>query len=264
MEPPSKRRKLDIQPVPLPETKGRKPGEFEPNVEKALHPLLPRPPFFMIQVAPSGVGKTTLLMNMLCRKEYYGGKFDKDHILIWSGTKLLDPLWSSPWVKQNFEEDNIFDAFSQDHVEQVVNQVKAEREKKEMKPYLFVFDDMITEGICSNVPWMVGMLEKLSMWGRHVGISTIILSQKYNMISKKIRLRDTIDWIIFKVSREELKDILEEQSGRLEKKAFKQVYEHATAEPYCFLHISGKTQDPADKYRKNFDSILRINTSDPS
>lgn len=215
----------------------------------------------MLMVAPSGVGKTTLLMNMLCRPEYYGSKFAKDHILIWSGTKLLDPLWSSPWVQQCFLDENIFDTFAQEHLQQVVEQIKKEREEGDLEPYLFVFDDMITEGICSNVPWMIGMLEKLSMWGRHVGISTILLSQKYNMISKKIRLRDTIDWIIFKVSREELTDIVAEQSGRLEKPVFRRVYELATSEPFSFLHISGQTQDPAQKYRKRFDSVLRPPTA---
>jgi hypothetical protein len=249
-------KRLDIQPVPLPHTQGRKPGEFSPRTAKSLHPMLPGPPFFMLMVAPSGVGKTTLLMNMLCRPEYYGGKFEQDHVIIWSGTKTLDPIWSSPWVQRTFAEDNIFDSFSQEHLEQVVNQVKEERDSKDMRPYLLVFDDMITEGICSNVPWMVGMLEKLSMWGRHVGISTILLSQKYNMISKKIRLRDTIDWIIFKVSQEELRDICEEQCGRLDKADFRKLYEYATAEPFSFMHISGKTQDPQQKYRKRFDSIL--------
>jgi hypothetical protein len=252
----SKFKSLTIEEVPLPEGR-QKAGQFDAATLNKLHPLLPRPPFYMLMVAPSGVGKTTLLMNMVCRPEYYGNKFEPDHILVWCGTKDLDPIWSSPWIKRCVDEDNILDEFSQEKLQEVVDHVKKEREQGDLRPYLFIFDDMITEGICSNAPWMVGMLEKLSMWGRHVGISTVILSQKYNMISKKIRLRDTIDWIIFRVSKEEEKEITEEQQGRLEKEEFKRVYQYATAEPYSFLHISGATQDPELKYRKKFDAILQ-------
>jgi len=253
---------LDIEEVPLDE--GRvKAGQFSPRTLGKLHPLLPKPPFYMIMVAPSGVGKTTLLMNMICREAYYGKKFEDKRIFVWTGTKELDPLWSSPWVKQTIPEDNIQDTFSQQELEQQVNQIKADREKGDMKPYLFIFDDMITEGICSNSSWMVGMLEKLSMWGRHVGISTMILTQKYNMLSRKIRLRDTIDWILFKTSSKETEEITEEQTGRLEEDEFRRMYEHATSEPYSFMHISGATQDPHLKYRKKFESILRTSLSDP-
>jgi hypothetical protein len=252
---PTKKRGLTIEEVPLPEGQQRS-GTLSPKTLKGLHPLLPKPPFYLLMVAPSGVGKTTLLMNMICKKEYYGGKFQEDHVLVWTTTKDLDPTWSSPWLKGVVDRDNIFDSFAQDHLQEVVDHIKTEREQGEHAPYLFIFDDMITEGICSTNPWMVGMLEKLSMWGRHVGISTIILSQKYNMISKKIRLRDTIDWIIFKVSKEEEKEICEEQSGRLDKLQFQHIYQHATNQKYGFLHISGQTQDPAKKYRRNFEVYL--------
>lgn len=253
---PKKFKSLTIEAVPLSEGM-EKPGQFSPRTLNNLHPLLPRPPFYMLMVAPSGVGKTTLLMNMICREEYYGKKFESDHIIVWCGTKDLDPIWSSPWIQQTIEEDNIFGDFSQEQLQQVVDQIKNEREKKDNRPYLLIFDDMITEGICSNVPWMVGMLEKLSMWGRHVGISTIVLSQKYNMISRKIRLRDTIDWIIFKTSKQEEKEIAIEQSARMSEAEFITLYQHATAEPFSFLHISGSTQDPAEKYRKRFESYMR-------
>jgi hypothetical protein len=249
-------RALTIEEVPL--AKGNeKAGQFSPKTLKAMHPLLPVPPFFMLMVAPSGVGKTTLLMNMICRPEYYGKKFQKDHILVWSLTKDLDPIWKSPWLEECVDEENIFDQFSQEQIQEVVDHIKTEREQNDKIPYLFIFDDMITEGICSSNPWMVGMLEKLSMWGRHVGITTIILSQKYNMISKKIRLRDTVDWLIFKVSKEEEKEISQEQCGRLDQLAFQRVYQHATQDKYSFLHISGQTQDPMQKYRKRFEAYLQ-------
>lgn len=254
---------LTIEAVPL-EEGNEKPGQFSPRTLKTLHPLLPRPPFYMLMVAPSGVGKTTLLMNMICREEYYGKKFEKDHIIVWCGTKDLDPIWNSPWLQEAIDPDNIFSDFSQDQLQQVVDQIKEERSQNDKRPYLLIFDDMITEGICSNVPWMVGMLEKLSMWGRHVGISTIVLSQKYNMISRKIRLRDTVDWIIFKTSKQEEKEIAVEQSARMTEQEFISLYQHATAEPFSFLHISGATQDPAEKYRKRFESFLKASVSEPS
>jgi hypothetical protein len=247
---------LSVEEVPMPKGQ-QKSGVFSDKELKTLHPLLPKPPFYMLMVAPSGVGKTTLLMNMICRKEYYGKKFDEDHVLVWSSTKDLDPTWSSPWLNGIVDRDNIFNEFSQEHLQEVVDHIKKEREQNDHKPYLFIFDDMITEGICSTNPWMVGMLEKLSMWGRHVGISTVILSQKYSMISKKIRLRDTVDWIIFRVSKEEEKEITEEQCGRLDKDMFTRVYQHATNEKFSFLHISGQTQDPMEKYRRKFEAFLQ-------
>ena len=43
----------------------------------------------------------------------------------------------------------------------------------------------------------------------------------------------------------------------LDKKEFLKIYHHATTEPFSFLHISGATQEPDEKYRKRFESYLK-------
>lgn len=231
----------------------------------ALLETIPRPPFFTSIVAPRQRGKTTLLINMLTSPHFYYEYFDL--ILLFSVSFETDYKWKDEVVQKMMKRRKSpvlipFTFFDPVMVDEILSLIKKENTDED-KPLgiktLLVFDDMITEGICSNT--QIGPVERAAIRLRHIGVSTIIVSQKYKMISKKTR-ENTSNWIVFRLSREEMMEFAKERAGVMEPNDFYKLVHYACcSQEHAFVHINDQQRDQQKRFIRNFDTYLHVSES---
>jgi hypothetical protein len=92
----------------------------------------------------------------------------------------------------------------------------------------------------------------LATQNRHRHITNVYLLQKYNTYLPTV-VRSNLDCISYyrTDNRGELEAFVKEQNQ--DEDALKQMYQHATAEPYSFLHIN--MYSPKTKFYHRFDPI---------
>jgi hypothetical protein len=233
------------------------------------HVILPRMPFSLGIISPRGSGKTTLILNLLLKKEFLRNVFDR--IYIFSSTFYNDEknqeilnqkILSGKARCDGDDHDNryyylnehehkkltkIFKLNSEDIFTSYSNEILQEiMENNQQQKTLLIFDDMISKLDKSKT------FEDLNTRLRHFNISLILVSQQYKKINKLIRVNFSAI-ILFEINNEtELKDIYEEFNGGYNLKDWLKLFRYASKDPYGFLYIHGK------KIYKNFDTEIYI------
>ena len=231
---------------------------------QSKHENVPELPTRMICVAPSGSGKTVLIISLLL--EIYPRCFQR--IFIFSPTVHVDRQWDAVKKFQaekmkvdDSKEQLYFDAFTNDDLEAVMKQQEAvvklakERDLKKMFGIAIILDDVADD---PSITRSSRALHTLFTRGRHSWISTILSTQKYRSLAPIIRYNCT-DLIVFRLrSQMELDAILEEHSAVYGKKTLKAMYNIATNDPYGFLYIKMTAKKPLDMFWKGFEARLAV------
>ena len=210
---------------------------------------LPQPPFFLGVIAPRKSGKTNCVIDLLTDVKKLRYIFDV--VIVWSSTYFLDGKW------KNIElpEGSIFTEFREKDAEillAVAEKVNAENPKP--APILFVFDDMVTEGIMN--PRVMKTLDKFALKGRHSHVSSIVISQQFGALSPPVR-NNTTNIIFFRIRNGyELDKISHENSEFLTQRGFRDMLDYATKEPYSFLHVNNQESDPSKRYHLKWYGVL--------
>lgn len=120
-----------------------------------------------------------------------------------------------------------------------------------------IFDDMLASEVFSKNK--SNMVLKLVLNGRHYASNCFILSQHIKSIPKPIR-ENTELWSFFPFkSRKMITEHLYELFGNLvSEDEFIVLYEYATQDPHDSFVIDMKEDDPKNRFKKNFDKIIRI------
>jgi len=100
---------------------------------KELHPMLMKYFTNTLFIAPTGVGKTNLIINLLDRPRFYKNKFDK--IILFSNTYHNDKIWKAC---KSIDEENVHVDYSDEKL-------------KEIDEILFI--DNIECGLFSEMRW---------------------------------------------------------------------------------------------------------------
>lgn len=230
------------------------------NLSKALAPFdnqkdvkitpLPLKPCNYAMVGKKGCGKTTLLLNLLERKQ---SPWYKHFDLIF----LVSPTASRDDKMRELVEDigdQYYDTLDNDVLADIMGRIddhtaEYQKKKKKTKPaYCIIYDDCIhlIRGKNSR------LMDLLATQNRHRNVTNIYLLQKWNSFLPTL-IRSNLDLITFfrTDNKKELDSFLEEQNGDEDK--LRRMYDFATSEPYAFLHVNNYYAAP--RYYKRFDEI---------
>src|SRR5271157_4413625 len=134
------------------------------------------PPFNMLISGMTGCGKTHFVLDLL--ENEFKTKFD--YIIIICATFIYNKTYNRKFI---FTDPRIMPAIVQDRLNEVLEKL-IDVYKNKTEQTLIIIDD------CANVndaKIKATALTKLAFHGRHVNISTWILTQKYNAIVKDLR-----------------------------------------------------------------------------
>jgi len=215
---------------------------------KELHPMLMKYFTNTLFIAPTGVGKTNLIINLLDRPRFYKNKFDK--VVLFSNTYYSDNIWKSC---KTIDPENVHIDYSDDVLEQIIEEQISSVDDEEPLNTLIIFDDIIQQ-----ISKTKSMINKLIMRNRHYYLTIWITTQKYSLVSPTIR-NNTSYYVLFGIKNKKEKEfITNELSDNVNEEDFTKIWNYALdGKNYNFLVISVK--DSPDKiYRKQFKSFISI------
>jgi len=245
--------KLDIQMHPTPEYSCR----------QAVADHLPSVPLRGLILGPSASGKTRAMVDMIVR--LYRGCFSR--VYVFSPSIDVDRSWD-PVKKYSEEELGVdpqeekcfFSTWDTGALEEIVSTMQKITEKskkigmKRLYSILIVVDDFADQPHIMHSTRGGGaaggsMLNTLAVRGRHLQVSSLISSQKINLVAPTVLVNLSF-YMVFRLrSGKELFDsVLYQLSALYSMKQLYEMYEAATKDPYSFWFIdliprSGKKED---------------------
>jgi len=203
--------------------------------------LLPQHPFRAIICAPSGGGKSNLMLNLITKGLHFTKLFlfakdlqeDKYTFLI---KHILD-------IEKSTNQEILFVGSS-------INDIPDPNNIDKTQQNLIVFDDFLTD---KNQK----IIEDFYKLGRKRNVSMVYLAQVFHKVPKVIR--ENCDYLfLFAVNNNrELNNIAYTMASDINIDTFKKLYKKAISEPYGFLTIDKKTLNPLLKYRTKFNGIFK-------
>ena len=212
-----------------------------------VHEPLPnfssRSNFIMGIIACTGSGKSVLVANLLRR--YYKNIFDKVYFCssnVTDENKVYDESYSS--IK--FDELRTFNTIDNTIIEYIKEDITSDEDfEKDDFRTLIIIDDLITEIANKRNKDIIKFILK----SRHLKVSIILISHKYNMLPAIIRNNLTHIILLRTKSNLEL-DAIYKGIIDIPQDKFLEIYHDATDENHSFLY-SVLNKNPQEYY-KNF------------
>lgn len=215
---------------------------------KELHPMLMKYFTNTLFIAPTGVGKTNLIINLLDRPRFYKNKFDK--IILFSNTYHNDKIWKAC---KSIDEENVYVDYSDEKLQEIVDEQRQAIEDEEPINTLIIFDDIIQQ-----INKHSALINKLVMRNRHYYLTIWITTQKYSLVSPTIRNNISYDILFGIKNKKEKEFIINELSDNISEEDFTKMWDYALdGKNYNFMVIGVKDRDNK-MYRKQFKSFMMV------
>jgi len=188
-------------------------------------------------------GKSTVILNLLLRDNFYKNHFEGEDIYIVSNNKM-DNKMRILKEEKDVPSDH-FVEFSEPNLEAIYEEVEqkvmeAVADGKKPPNSLIVLDDVAFTGALKEK--VNGTLSRIACNGRHINLSMIITAQKYSQISTVIRT-NVSGAILLANSAKEL-DLMADDLNYLDsKKDFIRMYRKATKGKNEFMVVSFSNDD---------------------
>jgi general stress protein 26 len=220
---------------------------------KELHPMLMKYFTNTLFIAPTGVGKTNLIINLLDRPRFYKGKFDK--VVLFSNTYHNDNIWKSC---KSIDEENVYLDYDDGILQDIVDQQTEAKKQEEPINTLIIFDDIIQQ-----INKTSSLINSLVMRNRHYYLTIWITTQKYSRVSLSIR-NNISYYVLFGIkNKKEKLFITDELSDNISEDDFNKMWNYALdGKNYNFMVISAKDK-PNQMYRKQFKSYIMVEDMKP-
>ena len=223
---------------------------------KQMEQIFDMPFRLLINGKSQYTGKSTMILNLLLRDEFYNGLFLGENIHIFSNNKL-DNKMKIMAEQMDIPESNI-NEFDNDLLEVLYDHMSEQFMEETMdggKPpnRLIIFDDCGYSGGLSSYK-KVNIINKMICQGRHLNLSQIYTSQKYSQCSTTLRTNIT-GAILFGTNSRELDAIADDFSMFDNKKDFINLFRKTTASPRSFM-VCDYSKPPKEMYLdSNFQTI---------
>lgn len=263
---------------------------LDKQLNKQNSTTIAKPPFSHYIVGGKGSGKTTMLLNLLMKPEFYKGVFNKVfwvsptnkldakldtlreangittpnyklHRLLQKKNSLLtDPIQNPKKlpehiVKGILTNDAFLDNLDLDWLQELVKTQRYVIEnygKSISNKVLLILDDSISSKIIKTPTFRNFLLNS-----RHYNISTIFVSQSYMLLDRSIRINNSFISIFEVPNVENLKQVYNENPAGLDFNTWKEVYDLCTQQDFGFFSIN--YQNPrAYRLIRNFEEFLLL------
>lgn len=202
--------------------------------------FIPNKSFFMSIVGMRGSGKSLFTSNLL--KQFYMKEID--HLVIFCPTQHLNHDYD--WLKKEFPDKRDKMDFFTDvrEFKEIVREIMKSQEDmitdnfigRERTPrVMIIFDDCASE---KGIFGQHGIVEKLALFGRHLKICAIVLSQVLSAISRRIRLNSEMIIMFRTINMSELQQFLEQYVVRSYRKTMESEMIRIFDVPHSFIAIN--------------------------
>lgn len=240
-------------------------GQIMPLDSQVARTDEPLPKGHMLHIfsGKRGSGKSTLMLNLLCRK---GSPYYRHfhNIYMCSPTAKRDPKWEK-LVQELESEGHFHDKLDDEICDQIIKDVEAfndkylqgtydKKTKKWIKPKdkphnLIILDDCLSAQPMSQ---QKSRINDLFVNSRHMKLSVWISTQKHNKLNTVCRSNADLISFYPTDSEKEFKSLSDDWSIGIDR--LKKIYDFATSEDNSFLHVSFVPRRPV--FFKRFDRIL--------
>lgn len=185
-------------------------------------------------------GKSSCIVNLICRDEFYNKDFKGENIYIISPSIENDLKLKKMIEVKDIPEHNLFTEYDEGVLEELYDMLaedyKTSVDSGEIPTNkLIIFDDMSYSGALKNKTH--GIISKLFCNGRHILVSTLLTSQKYSDLLTTCR-ENLNGAILFSCSNKQL-DLIEQDHNFLKnKKIFNEMFRDATKEKHSFFVVN--------------------------
>ena len=215
---------------------------------------LPTCPANVAIIGKKGCGKSTLIRNLLERKESPWYKhFDRIYMV--SPTAARDDKMKD--LVDDIGPDQHWETLNEQSLQEVLGAIEThieefqkKKKNKGKKPNsLLIIDDCLSEMVQKK---QVRLMSKLATTNRHIGLTNLYSVQKWNAFLPTV-IRSNLDVIAFyrTDNKKELNSFVEEMPS--DEEATMAMYKMATAEPYSFFLANFYGVRP--RFFKRFDEI---------
>ena len=190
----------------------------EYEIKQSEYDVAPKLPFSQIIIGPSGSGKSILLQSMI---------FERIHI--WSPSISVDSNWTpvKSYIQHNVKVDLekekcFFDDYILEELDKVIKQqhkvieYQKKNDHKKLFSILIIVDDFAdSKAFSRNSP----LLNQLYVRGRHNAINIITATQKFNALSRIVRVNSRQMFFFRLRNYKEIETMVEELGAVLIKKS---------------------------------------------
>lgn len=231
------------------------PEKTNDKKSKIINKKLPQVPFRALLCGYSGSGKSNIIKNFLFNTKWgYGAYFDTIIIICGSNddvneyTRIAEktnvPMW---WdEKERFYKSKkellsdkmiITQTADEQDIKDILTEIEANHPENAT---LLVLDDMVVDKLFRN-KMKPNIIDEIYVRGRHIGkgISVLISTQKYMMISQNIRYTNSTQlFLYFGMSAMDL-DLIARENG-YEYSELLQLIDNLAPEKFMFMIINQK------------------------
>jgi len=222
-------------------------NQFVPKTKSQnKNPFAPVFPSRAMIIAPSGGGKTNIVMNLVL--DYL--QFDRLYLYVKDLEEdkyqfLLSYMQSvqKQYNEANDTEEQIF--FFSDRAEDIINVNDLDKDKQN----LIIIDDSVLDKEANE------KVSELFIRGRKRNALVIYQTQSYFDVPKIMRLNSNYVILLNANNQRELIEIAKTYASDIDFQEFKNLYKQCTAEPFGFMVIDAVSPYKCMKYRCNFDGL---------
>jgi len=170
-----------------------------------------------------GSGKSSLILNLMNSKRAYRKRFTNVYLI--SPTAETDKKFHK-LVKELKEDGNFYDTLNESNIEEILNFVRSDNDENDKKNlHCLILDDVVLDLPKSKS----SLLNKIVITSRHLNLTIIVVTQKYNAIPTIIRNNMDLCSFFPSLNNHEIKTFQEDIN--IDKEIFNTIYE------YCSMNL---------------------------
>jgi hypothetical protein len=194
-----------------------------------------------------GSGKSSLILNLMNSKKAYRKRFT--NVFLISPTAETDKKFHK-LVKELKEEDfpHFYDTLNEENIEEILKFIRSDNDENDKKHlHCLILDDVVLDLPKSKS----SLLNRIVITSRHLNLTIIVVTQKYNAIPTIIRNNMDLCSFFPSLNNHEIKTFQEDIN--IDKDIFNQIYEFCCDESNSFMHVNLLGARP--KFYRKFEPI---------